>query len=68
MMASQTLNGVLLPVILIVMLRLVNDKRRMGRWVNGRFFNGLSWATVAALILLTVVLVLTSVFPNLLPA
>jgi Mn2+/Fe2+ NRAMP family transporter len=68
MMASQTLNGVLLPVILIVMLRLVNDKRRMGRWVNGRFFNGLSWAIVAALILLTVVLVLTSVFPNLLPA
>jgi Mn2+/Fe2+ NRAMP family transporter len=68
MMASQTLNGVLLPVILIVMLRLVNDKRLMGRWVNGRFFNGLSWAIVAVLILLTVVLVLTSVFPHLLSA
>jgi Mn2+/Fe2+ NRAMP family transporter len=66
MMASQTLNGVLLPVILIVMLRLVNDKRRMGRWVNGRVFNGLSWTIVVALILLTLVLVLTSVFPNLL--
>jgi Mn2+/Fe2+ NRAMP family transporter len=66
MMASQTLNGVLLPVILIVMLRLVNDKRRMGRWVNGRFFNWLSWAIVVVLILLTVVLVVTSVFPNLL--
>jgi Mn2+/Fe2+ NRAMP family transporter len=66
MMASQTLNGVLLPVILIVMLRLVNDKRLMGRWVNGRFFNGLSWTIVIVLILLTVVLVLTSVFPNLL--
>jgi Mn2+/Fe2+ NRAMP family transporter len=59
---------VLLPVILIVMLRLVNDKRRMGRWVNGRFFNGLSWAIVTVLILLTVVLVLTSLFPNLLGA
>jgi Mn2+/Fe2+ NRAMP family transporter len=66
MMASQTLNGVLLPVILVVMLRLVNDKRLMGRWVNGRFFNGLSWAIVVALILLTGVLVLTTIFPNLL--
>jgi Mn2+/Fe2+ NRAMP family transporter len=66
MLASQTLNGVLLPVILIVMLRLVNDRRRMGRWVNGRVFNGLSWAMVVALIVLTVVLVLTSIFPNLL--
>jgi NRAMP (natural resistance-associated macrophage protein)-like metal ion transporter len=66
MIASQTLNGVLLPVILIVMLRLVNDKRRMGRWVNGRVFNGLTWAMVTVLILLTVVLVITSIFPNLL--
>jgi len=30
MMLSQTLNGVLLPVILIVMLRLINDTRLMG--------------------------------------
>jgi Mn2+/Fe2+ NRAMP family transporter len=66
MMASQTLNGVLLPLILIVMLRLVNDKRHMGRWVNGRIFNALSWAIVVVLILLTAVLVVTSVFPNLL--
>ena len=34
MMASQTLNGVLLPVILIVMLRLINEKHLMGRFVN----------------------------------
>ena len=30
-MASQTLNGVLLPVILVVMLRLINDRRLMGQ-------------------------------------
>ena len=66
MLASQTLNGVLLPVILIVMLRLINDKRRMGDFVNGRVFNLLVQISVAVLILLTVVLVLTSVFPNLL--
>ncbi len=66
MLASQTLNGVLLPVILIVMLRLINDKRRMGDFVNGRVFNLLVQISVAVLILLTVVLVVTSVFPNLL--
>jgi Mn2+/Fe2+ NRAMP family transporter len=61
MMASQTLNGVLLPVILVVMLRLINDRRLMGRWTNGRWFNGLAWAMVLALVLLTVVLVALSV-------
>jgi len=66
MMASQTLNGILLPVILIVMVRLINDRRLMGRFVNGRVFNGLAWATVAVLIALTVILLLTTFFPNLL--
>ena len=55
-----------MPVILIVMLRLINDKRRMGDFVNGRVFNLLVQISVAVLILLTVVLVVTSVFPNLL--
>ena len=66
MLASQTLNGVLLPVILLVMLRLINDKRLMGKYVNGRVFNILSWIMVVALIVLTVILVITSVFPGLL--
>ena len=66
MMISQTLNGVLLPVILIVMLRLINDKRLMGKYANGRIFNVIAWAMVVALILLTLILVITSVFPGLL--
>jgi Mn2+/Fe2+ NRAMP family transporter len=66
MMASQTLNGVLLPVILIVMLRLINTPRLMGRFVNGRVFNALAWAMVVVLIVLTVILVVTSAFPGLL--
>jgi NRAMP (natural resistance-associated macrophage protein)-like metal ion transporter len=63
MLASQTLNGVLLPVILVVMLKLINDKRLMGRFVNGRVFNVLAWTMVSVLILLTVILIVTSVFP-----
>lgn len=65
MMASQTLNGVLLPVILIVMLRLINDKKIMGRFVNGRIINLVTQICVAAIILLTVLLVVTTIWPGL---
>lgn len=63
MMASQTLNGVILPVILVVMLRLINDRRRMGNFVNGRALNALAWAIVVALIVLTAILLITNLFP-----
>ena len=66
MLSSQTLNGVLLPVILIVMLRLINDKGLMGKYVNGRFFNFISWVMICLLIALTGILVITSIFPHLL--
>jgi Mn2+/Fe2+ NRAMP family transporter len=66
MLASQTLNGVLLPVILVVMLRLINDKRLMGGYVNGRVLNLITWTSVVILIALTLILVLTSFFPGLL--
>lgn len=64
MLASQTFNGVLLPLILVVMLRLVNDRRIMGKYVNGRFFNVLAWAIVGSLIVLTVILLTTTLFPG----
>ncbi len=57
MLISQTFNGVLLPVILITMLVLINDKRLMGRFSNGRFFNILAWATVIALVILALILI-----------
>jgi NRAMP (natural resistance-associated macrophage protein)-like metal ion transporter len=64
MLASQTFNGVLLPLILVVMLRLVNDRRIMGKYVNGRFFNVLAWVIVGSLIVLTVILLISSLFPG----
>ena len=66
MLASQTLNGVLLPVVLIVMLRLINDRALMGRFSNSRIFNIIAWLMVAVLILLTLILILVTVFPHLL--
>ena len=60
MFLSQTINGILLPIVLIIMLRLVNDKELMGEYVNSKRMNIITWVTVAILIVLTVMLVLTS--------
>ncbi len=66
MLVSQILNGMLLPVILVFMLILINKKKLMGNYVNGRVYNYLAWGTTIAMTLLTVVLIVTSIFPGLL--
>jgi Mn2+/Fe2+ NRAMP family transporter len=66
MLLSQVLNGMLLPVILVFMLLLINNKKLMGKHVNGRIYNYLAWGTTIAMTVLTVVLVITSIFPGLL--
>jgi NRAMP (natural resistance-associated macrophage protein)-like metal ion transporter len=54
MFYSQVINGAILPVILIFMLLLVNDRRIMGEYVNGLAMNIVSWFTVAVLTALTI--------------
>jgi Mn2+/Fe2+ NRAMP family transporter len=56
MVFSQAIGGILLPFLLIFMMRIVNDRRIMGRYVNGRMFNVLGWGTVVVVISLTVAL------------
>jgi Mn2+/Fe2+ NRAMP family transporter len=51
---AQLINGILLPVILILMLRLINNRRLMGRYTNGPIFNLIAWATVALVVTLSV--------------
>jgi Mn2+/Fe2+ NRAMP family transporter len=65
MIVSQTFNGLLMPVILVVMLILINDRKIMGKYVNGRVFNWLSWMTAIILIILAVFLVTITFFPGL---
>ncbi len=65
MLASQTLNGVLLPVILVVMMVLISDRRIMGRFANGRVLNLITGAMVVVLILLTLLLLALTLFPGL---
>ncbi len=63
MLISQTFNGVLLPVILIAMLLLINDKRLMGKFKNGRIFNILAWVTAIVLIILATILIVVTFLP-----
>ena len=51
----QVLNGILLPIMLIFILRLANDKHLMGSLKNSRFYNILGWGT---LILITTAVVI----------
>ncbi len=60
MFYSQVLNGMLLPVILVFMLILINDRKIMGNYTNGIVVNFLSWVTVITLICLSLAMVITS--------
>lgn len=61
MFLSQTLNGILLPFVLLFMLRLVNDREVMGPYVNSPLMNLVAWGTAFIMIVLTLLL-LTSLF------
>jgi NRAMP (natural resistance-associated macrophage protein)-like metal ion transporter len=50
---SQILNGLFLPVVLVSMMLLVNNKEVMGKYVNGRIKNFIGWTTVIILIILS---------------
>lgn len=47
LVAVQVLNGALLPVVLIFILRLINDQRLTGELKNTRLANVLGWGTFA---------------------
>ena len=65
---SQVVNGALLPFVLIFMLILINKKRIMGTFVNGPTYNILAWGTTIIMIVLTLMLLVTSLFPGLMPS
>lgn len=54
---SQVLNGVLLPIVLIFMLRLINKHDLMGKHTNSRWFNAVAWLTTIIVIVLSAVMV-----------
>jgi Mn2+/Fe2+ NRAMP family transporter len=64
MFISQVVNGAVLPFVLVFMLLLINDKRLMGRFVNGPLFNTISWLTVIIMILLNVTMTFDMLSPG----
>jgi Mn2+/Fe2+ NRAMP family transporter len=58
---SQVINGILLPVVLVLMLRLVNKRRLMGDFVNSPLYNLLAWATVVIVTILSLAYLVISV-------
>jgi Mn2+/Fe2+ NRAMP family transporter len=60
---SQVGNGIWLPVVVIFILLLVNRRDLMGEYVNTLTFNIVAWVTAIAMILLTLVLSYTAIFP-----
>jgi NRAMP (natural resistance-associated macrophage protein)-like metal ion transporter len=65
---SQVANGILLPFVLIFMLHLVNREDLMGKYKNSRLFNYIAWVTCVVMIVLTLLLVGSTFFPDKLPA
>lgn len=57
---SQVINGILLPVILVLMLLIINDKRVMGEYVNSRWYNIISWIITVIITILVIILIITS--------
>jgi Mn2+/Fe2+ NRAMP family transporter len=53
---SQVLNGVLLPVIMIFMLRLINKMELMGEHTNSTWFNVVAWTTAVIVVGLSLVM------------
>jgi NRAMP (natural resistance-associated macrophage protein)-like metal ion transporter len=60
----QALAGVLLPSATVFLLLLCNDRAVLGPWRNPRWLNVLASAIVALLVLLSLILMATTVFPK----
>jgi NRAMP (natural resistance-associated macrophage protein)-like metal ion transporter len=65
MLMSQAVNGMLLPVILIYLMRLMNDKELLGKHANGMIVNTVAGITVVGLIVASIILIGVSFFPQL---
>lgn len=59
---TQVLNGILLPVVLVSMMLLINNKKIMGTYVNKPYQNLIGWSTVFILVALSVALLVLPLF------
>ena len=64
LLITQVINGLLLPVVLFAVLRLVNDRELMGDHVNGRLYNIAAWLTAIIVTVLSLLYIFTNLFPH----
>jgi Mn2+/Fe2+ NRAMP family transporter len=60
---SQRINGILLPVVLLFMMLIINNREIMGSHVNKGLGNVICWTTIVTLIGLSVFMLITSIIP-----
>ncbi len=58
---SQVLNGVLLPIVLVFMLKLINKHELMGKYTNSGWFNVIAWLTAAIVTVLSLMVMWNSI-------
>ncbi|HLH64960.1 MAG TPA: NRAMP family divalent metal transporter [Solirubrobacteraceae bacterium] len=61
--AVQALAGVLLPSATVFLLLLCNDREVLGPWVNRPWLNAVATLIVSVLLVLSIILVITTLFP-----
>lgn len=54
---SQVINGILLPVVLVCMILLINNKKIMGTYINNKLQNIIGWSAVVILTGLSLTLI-----------
>ena len=65
LLVTQVINGLLLPIVLFAILRLVNNRELMGAQVNGPLYNVAAWLTAIVVTALSLLFILMSIFPGL---
>ena len=61
LLVTQVINGLLLPIVLFAVLRLVNDRELMGAHVNGPLYNIAAWLTAILVTILSLLFILITV-------
>ena len=64
LLVTQVINGLLLPVVLFAVLRLVNNRELMGTHVNGTLYNIAAWLTAIIVTALSLAFIIIAVIKD----
>ena len=64
LLVTQVINGLLLPIVLFAILKLVNNRELMGDHVNGPIYNIAAWATTIIVSALSLMVIISTLFPK----